>query len=427
MIKPVIGTVVFKVASPCNINCTYCYEYNRGDESWRLKPKRVAIETARVLASRIREYCAENGLNSFAINLHGGEPMLLGARGIEELVQVMRAEASQIDLRFGLQSNATLVTGSILKVLRRHGIRVGASLDGGADANRFRVDHHGKPTWEKACEGIRKLRDGNCLAGIQAVIDLDTSPESVLLALGALEPQLIELGQPFGNYDNPPATTSQRYSLGTWLCEAFDVWISDARLSKIRIQVFVDAIESIATERSRSDWFSSAPPGYLIVAADGAYEGLDTLKVVGTEGRVLGLDVYGEGISKTLDHPFIRARDTLGNLCSTCMSCSIVSWCAGGYYPTRYGLGNGYQNPSIYCSDLKMFFMHVGYWMAAQPEMDDEAKTQIRKRIQGLAEGSWDERRGEANSSMLGRATTVPMTISGSPMGSRMSVGSEDA
>ena len=427
MSKTVIGTVVFKVASPCNINCTYCYEYNRGDESWRLKPKRVSIETARVLALRIREYCVENGLSSFAINLHGGEPMLLGAHGIDELVQVMRTEASPINLRFGLQSNATLVTDPMLDSLRRHGIRVGASLDGGADANRFRVDHNGNPTWEKACEGIRKLRDANCLAGIQAVIDLDTEPESVLQALGALEPHLIELGQPFGNYDNPPATNLQRYSLGAWLCEAFDVWISDPRLSKIRVQVFVDAIESIATERSRSDWFSSAPPGYLIVAADGAYEGLDTLKIVGTEGRVLGLDIYGGGIGQALDHPFVRARDTLGSLCSTCMSCSIRSWCAGGYYPTRYWLGNGYQNPSIYCSDLKLFFMHVGYWMADQPEMDDDARSRIRKRIQGLAEGSWTEIDGSGISGMLGRVATVPMTISGSPLGFSIKSGCEDA
>src|SRR5271167_245716 len=30
--------VVFKVASRCNLNCAYCYVYNKGDDSWRSRP-----------------------------------------------------------------------------------------------------------------------------------------------------------------------------------------------------------------------------------------------------------------------------------------------------------------------------------------------------------------------------------------------------
>ena len=40
-----IGTVVLKLASPCNLNCSYCYVYNHEDQSWRNRPTFIAPET----------------------------------------------------------------------------------------------------------------------------------------------------------------------------------------------------------------------------------------------------------------------------------------------------------------------------------------------------------------------------------------------
>jgi hypothetical protein len=47
-----IDTVLIKVASRCNINCTYCYVYNAGDDGWKEMPNQISPETtlARLLA-----------------------------------------------------------------------------------------------------------------------------------------------------------------------------------------------------------------------------------------------------------------------------------------------------------------------------------------------------------------------------------------
>ena len=56
-----LNTVILKVAAPCNLNCSYCYEYNRGDESWRLKPKQILAKTAEQVG-KLRSVRHYNGL-----------------------------------------------------------------------------------------------------------------------------------------------------------------------------------------------------------------------------------------------------------------------------------------------------------------------------------------------------------------------------
>ena len=38
----VIDTVLLKVASRCNLNCTYCYVYNKGDTTWQGMPAQMS-------------------------------------------------------------------------------------------------------------------------------------------------------------------------------------------------------------------------------------------------------------------------------------------------------------------------------------------------------------------------------------------------
>jgi uncharacterized protein len=50
-----IDTVLVKVASRCNINCTYCYVYNMGDDGWRDMPALISRETVGALAEALGE------------------------------------------------------------------------------------------------------------------------------------------------------------------------------------------------------------------------------------------------------------------------------------------------------------------------------------------------------------------------------------
>lgn len=382
-----IHSIVLKVAAPCNLNCTYCYEYNRGDSSWRSKPKHIPSEIVERLGARIAEYVSLRGLGAFQVNLHGGEPTLLGAAGLERVITALSAAAPGVLFRFGMQTNATLVTPEIVEVLARHDVRVGVSLDGDMRANRLRVDHQGRGSWERTVSGLRLLTEARLVSGVQAVIDLDSDPEVVLDALGEFQPPLIELSQPFGNHDNPPRDSESRHSLGSWLSRAFDHWERTPALRGMRVGILADALRAIMTERPASEWFPGVPQGFIVVATDGSYEGLDTLKIVGDEGRVLGMTVHSHSIQDALDHHFIQLRAGSGGLCAECTACPISRWCAGGYFPTRYGRGRGFDNPSVYCTDLKALFGHLGGWLAGQEAIDSASRERILCRLQALTVG----------------------------------------
>lgn len=48
-----IDTVLIKVASRCNINCSYCYVYNMGDSSWEDMPNFVSRDTIAAIADNL--------------------------------------------------------------------------------------------------------------------------------------------------------------------------------------------------------------------------------------------------------------------------------------------------------------------------------------------------------------------------------------
>jgi uncharacterized protein len=122
------------------------------------------------------------------------------------------------------------------------------------------------------------------------------------------------------------------------------------------------------------------------VATDGAFEGLDTLKVAGESGRTTGLTVWSAALDEVLRHDVMamRARGVEG-LCRECRECPIVRWCGGGYLPTRYRRGNGFDNPSYFCADMKQFFTHIGRWLVGRKEVEPDAAAEIRTRLTVLA------------------------------------------
>lgn len=360
-----VTSVVLKVAAGCNLDCDYCYEYRYGDDSWKRKPAGVSDEVVDLLGWRIREHAQEWGLRSFGVSLHGGEPMLVGAPRLASIAARLRAAVGDaVHLDFGMQTNGTLLDEEAVRILANACITMGVSLDGDAGSNdAHRVDKKGRGTHAAAARGIEALTRvaPDWFGGILCVVNVHASPRAVFEHLASFEPPLIDFLLPHGSWDRlPPAKESvddTRY--GAWLCEAFDAWF-DGSLRRVSIRYFESILAGLLGGPSSTEAIGAGAVGLVTIATDGAVEGVDTMKSVYPGAQRLGVGLGLTSLSAVLHTEHMKARQVgLDGLCAECRACPLAKACGGGYFPHRYGRGRQFENPSVYCADIKLLCSHI--------------------------------------------------------------------
>jgi uncharacterized protein len=354
------NTLIVKFASPCNLNCTYCYEYNTGDNSWKKKPKFFSKENAKILNERIKEYLNDTALQKINIVAHGGEPLLLGAQSLDEILYILK-EGIEDKINFGMQTNAVLVNEQIVEVLKTHNVKCGVSIDGNITHNRFRVFHNGKSSYEDTLRGYKLLNGNNLVAGILCVVDFDTDPKEVLDSLCALSPRQLDLLQPFYNHDHPVGNEILGDKFYKWFGRAFEYYMNKPEWHDIQVRIFEAALFSILSKKSNSDWFGGPHGNYLVIETDGNYDILDHLKSIGSYGKQisdLNINLNDSSFSKANNQIHeIYKKYNIKSPPDSCSTCKQKEMCGGGYYPTRYNSqNNSLNNKSVYCTGLLAFF-----------------------------------------------------------------------
>ena len=359
-----ITSFVVKVHSLCNLNCDYCYEYNMGNSSWKSKPKRLQLITFRKLIERISEHLSFHKCTVAPfISFHGGEPLLLPASYFDEAITLARCIIPEIE--FGMQTNGVLLTQEYLDCFIKHGLRLGISLDGPKTVNdAHRVDHKNKGSFDRVMKAIQLLKRGEnaqAWGGVLCVMDIGVSPQSLIDFFMSLDPPNLDFLEPNGNWERLPpgksSTTSTEYA--EWLKAAFDWWFHDK--SHFKIRRFEEIIELLLGGSGSMEYFGTNPVPLITVGTDGSYEAVDQVKAAFDGAETLGLNLFDHSLDDVIAHPMVQDRlSGTAALSHECLECSYRDACGGGYYPHRYKNSNGFQNPSIYCSDYKVLFEHIG-------------------------------------------------------------------
>src|SRR4051812_6919727 len=137
-----ISSVVAKVISPCNLNCSYCYIYNHADNSHRERPATMHKDTWSSMLTRMRDYCMVRPGHNISLVLHGGEPTLIGVDRFEAMVLQAQTELGGFLRRCSMQTNGTRLDRRWCETIARLGVDIGVSLDGPPSIHdRVRVDH----------------------------------------------------------------------------------------------------------------------------------------------------------------------------------------------------------------------------------------------------------------------------------------------
>jgi uncharacterized protein len=366
---PKCRLLVVKVASRCNLNCSYCYVYNAGDLSYLTQPLVMSDATVDALVKRVAEHCRRHRLGVFTFVFHGGEPLMAGPRFFRHFAARVAAELPpDTKVRLRLQSNGTLVTKAWCELLKELKIGLGISLDGPKRINDLhRVNHAGKGSYDRVKAGWDTARSCGLQPGLLTVVNVDADPLEIYHHAKDLGPRSLDFLLPDGTHDTPPprySWSAEATPYADWLLRIFMAWVAEKK-SPFRIRLFEHLMRSILGANDSFDNFNSDPNEVMVIESNGDIESLDVLKICSDGITKSAANVHTHALDEAFDNEMVQLYYNSGkSLCATCENCLVKSVCVGGYLPHRYRRDNAFDNPSVYCRDLMKLITGIQNWVA---------------------------------------------------------------
>ena len=328
-------------------------------------PKLVSDATVRATAQSLAGL-VETQDRGVAVVLHGGEPLLLGAKRLDRVLSTL-ADALDVRSSLNIQTNGILISEPILDICRKHGATLSVSLDGPAHVHdRHRVGHQNQPTHARVLQGIDILRNHadskSLFSGLLAVVDPTSNPAEVYHYLKGLGAPSIDFLCRDGNHSRLPFGKSdvQSSEYGHWLCQLSDIYLAD--LSPPQIRVIDDLIKLLLGGSGEKEGVGLTDFGIVVIDTDGSVTKNDTLK-----SAFNGADRFSEKwsvdthelIDIAASPEFLESHCLQRPTSSNCQSCRYLNVCGGGMPLHRWSDHNGYDNPSVYCADQKLLISHL--------------------------------------------------------------------
>ena len=354
-----LDTVLLKVASRCNLDCSYCYVYHMGDTGWRAQPRLMSPSVITKIGTALREqYCLQK--TPFSVVLHGGEPLILGAKRLAILCSVIR-ESLPPTCGIHVQTNGLLLSNEIIDVLVQFEVGISVSFDGPQKIHdQFRKDHKSKGSHSRVELGIARLvgRDDArpLFSGVLCVIDPTSDPAQVYAALKGTGAPSLDFLVRDGNWDQLPygKASPESTEYGIWLSRLLQIYLGDREPPRVRI--LDDMLRLLLGGRSQKEGLGANDYGIVVIEPDGRIAKNDTLKVAheGADQFERPWSILYHGISDFLksdafDSYFKQQRPSSG----ICRRCPDLDICGGGMVAHRWSAKRGFHNPTVFCADQR--------------------------------------------------------------------------
>jgi uncharacterized protein len=372
---------IIKVASRCNLNCSYCYVYNQADTSWQAMPAVMSRETFAAAVERIRRQCLRSSQREVTISFHGGEPTMVGTERFAWMCAHARERLHDLaDVRLAMQTNGTRLDRKWIKVLREHGVQVGVSLDGPREINdAFRVNHRGRGSHISVLRGIGLLQDGGIPFGVLSVVQPGADPLRIHRHFVGLGCKSISYLLPSETHDTvgPLKERFGETPCADFLIPIFDEWWFE-RSADVSVREFWNIGRLIMGGTSQLDSIGSRELHFVSLDTDGSIHGPELLRSCEDGLSAMHLNVHDVDFSEIARANPLHAEIMGGlPLPTGCRACPERDTCAGGHVPNRYSKARGFDNPSVWCADLLALFAHARMRLGVSPEQTRQRRSEL--------------------------------------------------
>lgn len=364
---------VIKVTERCNINCTYCYVFNKGNDDFESRPVYLKGETIRAIVSYLRQGAVDLAASEVSVVFHGGEPLMLKRQAFDQFCTDLRA-AFEPDVKviLGVQTNAMLVNDAWIDLFEKHNVHVGVSIDGDRAAHdAHRVDHQGRGTYDRVVAGLRKLQRAAYekrigWPGAICVINPDADGAATYRHfVDDLGFRGLSFHLPMDTYETYASGPVERFA--EFVNGVFDQWIADddpkiyVRMFDQLLRFFHGKESAINTETKRLRL------QHVTISTDGTV-GVDELKPAPLKQDMW--DITNSTLYEFATSEFSSyVRDVYRSLPADCHECVWKNYCGGGIQHgvqvNRWRDATGFDNRSLLCEALKAIYAHVARYAVA--------------------------------------------------------------
>ncbi|KQS27068.1 radical SAM protein [Dyadobacter sp. Leaf189] len=348
--------LLVKLASRCNINCSYCYWFK--DPSVYDLPAIMTESVEEALCTQLKAHINTYHLKTFLIGFHGGEPMLFGLKRFRRFMNKLSEIAIQTNcrIRYSIMTNGILITEEWINFFKEFQIGVGISLDGPRkfnDANR--IDFKGNGTYDRITEKIRLLQTNGIEPGIISVFS------TALNGMEIIDFFVEQVGVKQFDVLIPDATYRDTVQpIAVFYKDLFDDWYDSHANSGVTIRIISSMVKGLLGGQSNSITLGLGAITTVTISTDGSIEGLDVMRVLGKGAVTSSLNIQTDPIQAVQGNDlWSKIRSASLNVNARCKKCEFLNACGGGPIVSRWSAENEFDNASIYCDDLKEIFGHV--------------------------------------------------------------------
>lgn len=328
-----------------------------GDSNWANMEKLMTESTMVAIVDsllRLSNYQEKK----FSMVLHGGEPLLIGAKRLDFFLSLLRRNLNE-EFPISIQTNGILITTEILNICSKHKVSVAVSIDGTREVNdKFRKNHANKGTFDQVMKGIEILQSHSnstfLNAGLLAVIDPESDPEEIYAFFKELKAPSVDFLYKDGNHTILPVGKSSINSTeyGEWMLKLLKVYINDD--CPLPIRILDDMLKVLLGGSVSKEGMGITDYGIIIIDTNGTIMKNDTLKSSfdGADQFKRPINIKDDNLIEFISsNEFNDYRKLQRPTSSKCLECPFLNLCGGGMILHRWKQGSEFNNESVYCTD----------------------------------------------------------------------------
>jgi uncharacterized protein len=353
---PIFAYLLVKLASRCNLDCSYCYWFR--DPTVYHKPKIMGAKVVHALCTSLERHINKFSLDEFTVLLHGGEPLLFGKKQFRDLLSLLDGVATRTRCKITnlLSTNGALIDDEWALILNQGGVHVSVSIDGPEQIHDARrKDLSGRGSHARACRGLELLRKRGVDVGIISVCDPTTDASVVADYIAhVLNIKRFDILPPDATHSDHAPSIARYYT------QLFDTWHTRLGPAGIDIRIVSGIVRGLFGRSTETDSIGYGPVHTVTILTDGQLEALDVLRIAGPDTTRTRMNIFENELQDVgMDPDWRRAYDASLKLPQQCKECDFRDACGGGHLAHRWSRERGFDNPSVYCEDYKTIFRHA--------------------------------------------------------------------